>query len=61
LAITGLLNSICPMPSEPASIPTVRNNSRAGTPRRPEALLAKTLANNKTAIIIGSDLIVVVF
>ena len=43
----GLSNGMRPGPSEPASMPTSRNKSRAGMPIR-VSRLAKTLARSKT-------------
>ena len=41
--LIALENLIPPIPSEPASIPTTRNNSAIGTPVRCEARLNTTL------------------
>ena len=44
------LKSIPPMPSEPANIPTARKSNKAGTPNRPDALLATMLVSSKMAV-----------
>lgn len=44
LAAAGLLKSILPKPSTPASIPTPRKTSRTGTLRRVEILLEQAPA-----------------
>ena len=45
-----VIERIPPGPSEPASIPTARKSTNAGTPTRPEALLATMLRSRRTAV-----------
>ena len=45
-ASRGSSNSIPPGPSDPASIPSTRNSSSAGTPTRPDTLLPNTDRSN---------------
>jgi hypothetical protein len=46
-AMAGLSKYMPPMPSEPATMPIMRNNIKVGTPSLAEVLLPKILRSNK--------------
>ncbi|ANJ47261.1 hypothetical protein ASO12_01550 [Neisseria gonorrhoeae] len=45
-AITTLLKAMPPTPSSPASMPTARNTSSKGIPKRADKVVETTLRNN---------------